>query len=91
MAAREALAPVHFLKVSHHGSHNGTPPSAILDGIFPVPAPDARPRWAGLSTLADTYEGVPDGPTLARLAGRCEVRSTATLPDGAPLDFELEG
>ena len=35
MKARSVLKPVHFLKVSHHGSHNGTPADEIFDAILP--------------------------------------------------------
>ena len=70
------LRPVHFLKVSHHGSHNGTPADDIFDAILPANPPDARPRHAVISTWEDTYPGIPDGPTSRRIADRATVHST---------------
>jgi hypothetical protein len=50
MAKVGVVAPVHFLKVSHHGSHTGMPPDDILDDVLPRqrpappdPAPPSRP------------------------------------------------
>ena len=63
MVRRRRLKPVHFLKISHHGSHNGTPKSSVLNMILPVPRPDDRFRSGLLSTWPDTYSGVPDAPT----------------------------
>ena len=80
---REGLIqPVHFLKVSHHGSHTGMPPTEILDKLLPLPAPDPRPRRAAVSTFPDTYEGVPDEGTLVELRRRTTLTSTMDLPAG---------
>jgi beta-lactamase superfamily II metal-dependent hydrolase len=70
MAAEGVLSPVHFLKVSHHGSHNGTPEAAVLDRVLPLPwsGPD---RIAVVSTCANTYPGIPHGPTDDALRARC--------------------
>jgi hypothetical protein len=38
------LKPVHFLKVSHHGSHNGTPADDVFEAILPAAPPDNRSR-----------------------------------------------
>jgi beta-lactamase superfamily II metal-dependent hydrolase len=73
MGKRGLLGPVHFLKVGHHGSHNGTPGGELLDTILPLPAPDGRPRKALVSTHEGTYNNVPDGRTLEELGRRCEV------------------
>jgi beta-lactamase superfamily II metal-dependent hydrolase len=70
------LQPVHFLKVSHHGSHNGTPSDTIFDAILPSTSPDGRPRQVAISTWEDTYQGIPHPPTNARLAERATVTST---------------
>jgi beta-lactamase superfamily II metal-dependent hydrolase len=66
------LEPVHFLKVGHHGSHNGTPTGALLERILPLQALDARPRSALVSTHDGTYSGVPHAETLAEIAERCD-------------------
>jgi hypothetical protein len=72
MGKRDLLKPVHFLKVGHHGSSNGTPNGELLDRILPLQAPDARPRSALVSTHEGTYSGVPDAATLADVGGRCD-------------------
>ncbi|MBY0278907.1 hypothetical protein K2Z84_26535 [Candidatus Binatia bacterium] len=88
MARQNVLRPVHFLKVSHHGSHNGTPDGALFDAVLPAVAEDARPRSAAISTWVDTYGGIPHEPTNGRLRARCTLRST--LDDRAALHYDLE-
>jgi beta-lactamase superfamily II metal-dependent hydrolase len=88
---RGKLLPVHFLKLSHHGSQNGTPAEAMLDELFPSPPPDDRPRRAVVCTHPECYYGVPDAATLARYQGRCEVRSVEEVPPGSYLDLSFEG
>ena len=88
MAREEVLKPVHFLKVAHHGSHNGTPAGEIFDAILPASPPDARPRCAAISTWTETYSGIPHPPTDQRLASRATLYST--LDDPAALFFDLE-
>lgn len=73
MGKRDQLQPVHFLKVGHHGSHNGTPVGELLECILPRQAPDDRPRSALVSTHEGTYSGVPHGPTLSDLNERCDA------------------
>ena len=85
------LKPVHFLKVGHHGSHNGTPPAELLDKILPGEPHDGRPRRAVVSTYLDTYNNVPDEETLAEVRQHCELFSVLGLPDGDFLDIEFEG
>jgi beta-lactamase superfamily II metal-dependent hydrolase len=63
------LSPVHFLKVSHHGSHNGTPDEDLLDKVLPQGA--AGRRWVVVSTCSDTYSGIPHHPTDGKLKARC--------------------
>jgi hypothetical protein len=82
------LKPVHFLKVSHHGSHNGTPADGIFDAILPPVAPDGRKREAAISTWTDTYNGIPHTPTNSRLASRATLHSTLDKPDD--LFYEIE-
>jgi len=72
-----ALAPVDFLKVSHHASHNGTP-LELFDRILPVAR---RSKAVALvSTLAGVYgteRPVPDERVMNELSRRCHtVRST---------------
>ncbi len=91
MRKRGVLEPVHFLKVAHHGSHNGTPSDDILDALMPDPSPDGWDRVALVSSCNDVYSSVPDGPTLSRLAERCAVESTVDVPPGEFIDVEFEG
>jgi beta-lactamase superfamily II metal-dependent hydrolase len=76
MAREGVLTPVHFLKVSHHGSHNGTPTDADFEPILPAVPPDNRPRQAVISTWRDTYGGIPHTPTNTRLATPATVHPT---------------
>jgi beta-lactamase superfamily II metal-dependent hydrolase len=76
MAREGVLKPVHFLKVSHHGSHNGTPADDLFEAILPAAPPDNRTRQAVISTWEDTYPGIPHSPTNTRLAERATVHST---------------
>ncbi len=84
--------PVHFLKISHHGSKNGMPTAEILDSILPKAAPDERPRYAAISTCPDCYNDVPNEDTLEGLRERCEVRSVLELTEGKfYFDIEFDG
>jgi hypothetical protein len=89
MAKKGVLQPVHFLKVGHHGSHNGTPLPELLAKILPLPAPDARRRQAVLCTCEKCYSGVPDDDTRDELARRCNVRSVEDVGDGEFVDLEF--
>lgn len=91
MAKEKMLKPVHFLKVAHHGSHNGTPTDDIFDAILPVTPPDDRVRRAVISTWMDTYSGIPHLPTNSRLASRAKVHSTLDNPAKLYIDFKFEG
>ena len=68
------LRPVDFVKVSHHGSHNGTPADSILEAYLPAQVGSAN-RKAVISTWTDTYGGIPDTTTNARIAQRCTLTS----------------
>jgi beta-lactamase superfamily II metal-dependent hydrolase len=86
------LRPVHFLKVGHHASHNGTPPDALLEKILPMARADKRARYALVSTCAATYSGVPDDQTLSRIAGRVDrVYVTSEVEVGKAVEIEFEG
>jgi beta-lactamase superfamily II metal-dependent hydrolase len=76
------IEPVHFLKVSHHGSHTGMPPEDVLEKLLPLPAPGAAKPRAAVSTFRDTYPGVPDEDTLIELAKRVDLTSTRDLAVG---------
>ncbi len=77
-----ALAPVDFLKVSHHGSHNGTPLD-LLDRLLP------RSRKAKAVALVSTKSKVygtenpvPDAHVLEELSARCrKIHTTDGVPD----------
>jgi hypothetical protein len=70
--AESLLKPVHFLKVSHHGSHTGTPDSEILEKFYPIESNDGIPRIALVSTWNGTYNEVPDTHTLERIDERSD-------------------
>ncbi len=91
MAREDVLKPVHFLKVSHHGSHNGTPADEIFDAILPAASPDGRPRHSVISTWVDTYPGIPHAPTNTRLATRTTVHSTLDRRDDLFYEVALPG
>jgi hypothetical protein len=77
-----ALRPVHFLKISHHGSANGSPEHQI-DKVLPEEAPaDGRSRFAVVSTREGAYSGVPDTDTLTLVARRAHLDDTRTLEPG---------
>jgi beta-lactamase superfamily II metal-dependent hydrolase len=87
MQREGVIKPVHFLKVSHHGSHNGTPEEEIFDALLPAHPADGRPRTAAISTWTDTYSGIPHAPTNVRLGSRCTLLST--LDDTQRLFYEV--
>jgi len=87
MNKHNVLSPVDFLKVSHHGSHNGTPDDELLDMILPL---DGRERMAAVSAFPGTYNNVPNDETLERLESRADLRDVEGLPDGAFIDIFFE-
>ena len=62
--------PVHFLKISHHLSHNGTPDGETLEKIMPLNSLDGRKRLAVASTYPFTYSGIPFQEIVERLDDR---------------------
>jgi beta-lactamase superfamily II metal-dependent hydrolase len=88
MQREGVLSPVHFLKVSHHGSHNGTPDGDLFEAVLPTVPSDNRKRRAAISTWRDTYNGIPHTPTDDRIKTRAEL--TSTLDDEQALFYELE-
>lgn len=87
------LSPIDFLKIGHHGSHNGTPHSDLLVKIFPMPASSDRTRVAAVSTHENQYSGIPHNETFDELEGDfdCPVWSTLEEEDGDALTIEFEG
>lgn len=82
---------IDFLKLSHHGSHNGTP-TELLDSLLP------RKRKGSavvlVSTKRDVYgiqNPVPDDDLLTDLRGRATVYSTEDAGPRGWVDIELPG
>jgi len=90
MKENELLRPVHFIKVSHHGSMNGTEPSVIED-LMPLVAPDQRERRAVVSTHEDDWDSVPDPPTLDLYRRRCTLLDTRTVSRGEAVEIVFAG
>ena len=85
--AADALTPVDFLKVAHHGSHNGTP-MHLLDKLLPVRRKaKAKVLVSTKRNVYGTKNPVPDVATLAELRRRC---ASLTTTDGlARLSVEV--
>ncbi|MCP4662581.1 MAG: hypothetical protein GY856_44865 [bacterium] len=86
------LEPVHFLKVSHHGSRNGTPSGELLNRILPPEPLDDRPRTALISGSPGTYKDVPSDWTVKTLKARgVKIRSLhdEQVPVGGFVDLEF--
>lgn len=78
------LCPVDLLKVSHHGSENGTPPADILDLV--LPRKRRRRAVAIVSTFSDAYRGVPDESTLLAIGQRTRrIYNTTSVEEGTPV------
>lgn len=86
------LKAVHFLKISHHGSHTGTPEQTILEKILPQARVDDKPRKALLSTTKEqVYPNVPDPKTVDLIRQRCdEFYEVDELDLGKYVDIEFE-
>jgi hypothetical protein len=83
------LKTAHFLKVSHHGSHHGTPLEQLLDII--APKASSVSQYAAVSAYPGTYKDVPHDGILTRLRGCCHLHSVMGIADGGCLDFEFTG
>ena len=88
MNEKQKLRKVDFLKVAHHGSHNGTPDADLLDKIMAGPS---KSRKAAISTWEKTYNGIPDTPTNEKLKARATLTSTLDDPDKPYWDFFFTG
>jgi beta-lactamase superfamily II metal-dependent hydrolase len=83
------MKPVDFLKVGHHGSHNGTP-EADLDKLLPK----ARKHLATVmvstkSKVYGTVNPVPDADLMENLASRCKTLVTTDDSNELWLDAHL--
>lgn len=89
MQQQSVFKPVDFLKVSHHGSHNGTPDGAILDAFLPKAG--ANKRTAVISTWEDTYSGIPHAPTNDKLRERSTLMTMLDHRNSLYFDVEISG
>lgn len=92
MNRKNQLRPVHFIKVGHHASHNGTPSEDMLDKILPKGRKgNLRPRTALVSTCKDTYNGVPDHDTQTRLRRRVDALvKTSDAAPGSAIEIQFD-
>lgn len=90
----KVLQPVHFIKLSHHGSANGMLPPRLLDKILVTSPNDNRRLKAVVSTCPGIYPSVPDENTIQMIKDRgVEVRSVhkESKPGGyIDIDFPPE-
>ena len=91
MQRQGMLEPVHFLKVAHHGSHNGTPDDDVLEAFLPNKAPDKKKRKALISTWRDTYNGIPDPPTNGKISDRCTLVSMLDKETAPYVEWTFRG
>lgn len=83
------LAPVDFLKVSHHGSHNGTP-TDLLDTLLPVRrASQARVLVSTKRNVYGTKNPVPDAALLKELQRRCAQLVSTDGEPGTHVDLAM--
>lgn len=91
MEKENVFSPIDFLKISHHGSENGTPDANILKKLFPDHGNDSINRSAAISTYPNIYSGIPDESTIITLKSMgCEISSTLDVEDGKALEFKFE-
>lgn len=82
------LKPVDFMKVSHHGSHNGTP-LELLDTLLPRSRQSqAKIMVSTQSNVYGTKNPVPDASLLKELATRGQLISSDET-DQPWIDIEL--
>lgn len=81
--------PVDFLKVSHHGSHNGTP-LELLDTLLPVKRQDkAQVLVSTKRNVYGTKNPVPDSSLMKDLAKRCRKVVTTDGEPGTYVDLSI--
>jgi beta-lactamase superfamily II metal-dependent hydrolase len=79
------LGPVDFLKISHHGSYNGTPPIELLEKILPSASQAEHP--SALSSYDEPYKTIPDGPTLALIKDHSHLIDIRSDPGRLYIDI----
>jgi hypothetical protein len=96
---RGLLKPVHFFKISHHGSITGLLPGGLVGKVL---KDDGTRRYAALSAYPDlekrekgeqnwTYQDVPRQEVLQEIKSRADLRQTVEVPDGGYIDYAFEG
>jgi hypothetical protein len=89
MVERDVLHPVDLLKMAHHGSRTGRPPTEALDRIMPrTPTPSAVAVLSSHAT--DQWKGVPDADAIAELEERTSaLLRTDSVEPGTPIVIEI--
>jgi hypothetical protein len=85
---RKLVAPVDFLKISHHGSHNGTP-----DEIFKHLLVDGRNGATAktlISTIEDQHSGVPFEDLMKEFRDHTDLTDTRAAAPGRAVVVEIE-
>jgi hypothetical protein len=83
------LKPVDFLKVAHHGSHNGTP-LELLDRLLPVRRKaQAQVLVSTKRKVYGTKNPVPDDALLMELKSRCRKVVTTEGATGTSVELSL--
>jgi len=91
MERHQQLRPVHFLKVGHHASQNGTPPDSLLEKILPCRGRTTAgaQHWC-LPAL--NVCGVPDDETVTRIRRRTDrIHLTTQVDLGKAVEIEFDG
>ena len=84
---RVELEKVDFLKISHHGSRNGTPRD-LLDALLGEPGV-VQSAKALVSTMQDQYRGVPDDALMSELNERCDLYDTRNAEAGQAVTLTI--
>jgi beta-lactamase superfamily II metal-dependent hydrolase len=86
---RPELKPVDFLKVAHHGSHNGTP-LELLDRLLPLKRKaHAQVLVSTKRNVYGTKNPVPDDALLKELKQRCRRLVTTDGATGSFVELSL--
>ena len=86
---RSELKPVDFLKVAHHGSHNGTP-LELLDRLLPARRKaQAQVLVSTKRKVYGTKNPVPDDALLRELKSRCHKLVTTDSATGTSVELSL--
>ena len=90
MREQGALRPVHFVKVSHHGSHNGTD-EEHFDALMPAESPDGRTGtpWCRRTTATGTASRTRRRWRPTRPA--CTLHDTRDVPRGEAVEIRFPG